>query len=167
MPSLTVETRILAPADLVFDLARDVATHCATAAFTGERAVAGVTDGRLVLGDEVTFEAVHLGFRQRLAARIVEFEPPDRFVDEMLTGAFSSLRHEHEFRAVEGGTLMRDTLTWRSPWGVLGRLADRLVVAAHLRDFLTRRNANLKRMAEASDLSVARPVLPHSCDMAD
>ena len=160
MPSLTVETEISAPVDLVFDLARDVGAHCATAAFTQERAVAGVIEGRLALGDEVRFEAVHLGFRQRLAARIVEFERPVRFVDEMLTGAFESLRHEHAFQAVARGTVMRDTLTWRSPLGLLGRLADRLVVARHLGSFLRRRNANLKHLAEAAVAVAAQPVIP-------
>jgi ligand-binding SRPBCC domain-containing protein len=149
MPTVVVDTEIEAPVELVFDLARDVEIHCATAAFTRERAVGRITTGLLQLGDEVTFEAVHLGVRQRLTARIVELERPIRFADEMLAGAFSRLRHVHEFAAARRGTRMRDTLTWRSPLGLLGRAADSLFLVSHMRRFLVRRNANLKALAEA------------------
>ena len=44
--------------------------------------------------------------------------------------------------------VMRDTLTWRSPLGVLGRIADVLVVRRHMRVFLTRKQAELKTCAE-------------------
>lgn len=65
MTSIVVETRIAAPIELCFDLARDVDAHVSTSASTGERAVGGKTSGLLDLGDVVTFEAVHFGIRQR------------------------------------------------------------------------------------------------------
>ncbi len=130
-----------------FDLARDVKVHCRTAAFTGERAVAGVTTGLLELGETVTFEGVHFGVRQRLTARVVELDRPRRFVDEMVSGAFQALRHEHVFRPDGSATVMEDILVWTCPFGLLGRLADP-IVARHLRGFVVRRNAALKRMAE-------------------
>lgn len=148
MTTLVVETRIAAPIEICFDLARDVDAHVATSASTGERAVGGKTSGLLELGDVVTFEAVHLGFRQRLTSRIVEFDRPRRFVDEMVEGAFRAFRHVHEF-SVEGGVVvLRDTLTWRSPLGPLGVVADRLFVASHLRDYMVRKQAELKALAE-------------------
>ena len=148
MTTVVVETRIAAPIELCFDLARDVDVHVTTASATRERAVAGRTSGLLELGDVVTFEAVHFGIRQRLTARIVELVRPTRFVDEMVEGAFASLRHVHDFIAEDGAVLMRDTLTWRSPLGVLGRIADVLVVRRHMRVFLTRKQAELKTCAE-------------------
>ena len=141
---------IEAPIDRVFDLARDVEVHCQTAAFTQERAVGGKTSGLLDLGDTITFEGVHFGTRQRLTARVVEFDRPHRFVDEMISGAFQSMRHVHEFEAVDGGTRMTDTITWTSPYGLFGRVAD-LFVGPHLRRFLRRRNGELKRIVEQAD----------------
>ena len=67
-------------------------------------------------------------YKQRLTAKIVEFDRPRRFVDEMVKGAFSSLRHIHEFFTEGDHTLMRDTLIWRSPLGLLGAIADNLLV---------------------------------------
>src|SRR6266508_3186288 len=141
MTTVVIETRIAAPIDLCFDLARDVDAHLRTSARTGERAVAGKTSGLLDLGDVATFEAVHFGVRQRLTSKIVEFERPNRFVDEMVRGAFASLRHVHDV-VVEGtSVLMRDTLTWRSPLGVLGLIADKLFVERHMRAFMVKKQS--------------------------
>ena len=148
MTTIVVETRIAAPIELCFDLARDVAVHLETASSTGERAVGGKTSGLLDLGDVVTFEAVHFGIRQRLTSKIVEFDRPNRFVDEMVRGVFVSLRHVHEF-VIEGeSVVMRDTLDWRSPLGVLGVAADRLFVKRHMRAFLVGKQSQLKLYAE-------------------
>jgi ligand-binding SRPBCC domain-containing protein len=148
MTTVVVETRIKAPIELCFDLARDVDVHVGTSASTGERAVAGKTSGLLELGDSVTFEAVHFGIRQRLTSRIVEFDRPRRFVDEMVRGAFSSLRHVHEFFVDGDQTLMRDTLIWRSPLGILGTIADRIIVERHMLDFMVKKQSELKVYAE-------------------
>ena len=148
MTTVVVETRINAPIETCFDLARDVAAHVATSSSTDERVVGGKTSGLLELNDVVTFEGVHFGIRQRLTSRIVEFDRPRLFVDEMIRGAFASLRHVHEF--LEDGTsvVMRDTLTWRSPLGVIGALADRLFVKHHMRAFMVKKQSELKAYAE-------------------
>ena len=148
MPTVRLETTINAPIEVCFDLARNVEAHCETTSGTQERAVAGVTTGLIGPNDEVTFEAVHFGVRQRLTARIVEYEWPFRFVDEMITGAFKSLVHIHEFEDRNGYTLMTDTLTWTSPLGPIGMLADKLLLESHMRRFLIDRNAAMKRIAE-------------------
>jgi ligand-binding SRPBCC domain-containing protein len=148
VPVILIETRIRAPIARVFDLARDVDVHAQTSAFTGERIVGGRTSGLLQLGDMVVFEAVHLGLRRRLTAKIVELDPPHRFIDEMVEGPFASLRHLHEFRQEGSEVVMRDTLTWQSPLGLLGRLADFVLVHRHLRAYLTTKQTNPKAHAE-------------------
>jgi ligand-binding SRPBCC domain-containing protein len=148
MTTLVVETKIQAPIELCFDLARDVKVHCVTAAQTKERIVGGKSSGLLELGDSVTFEGVHLGVRQKLAVTITECHRPHCFIDEMTNGAFKWLKHVHEFEPIDNGTLMRDTIEWKSPLGFLGEVADRLLVERHLRKFLLERNRELKRIAE-------------------
>ena len=100
-------------------------------------------------GDVVTFEAVHFGIRQQLTSKIVEFDPPNRFVDEMVQGAFASLRHVHEFVVDGDAVVMRDTLVWRSPLGFLGLVADKLFVERHLRTFMVTKQSRLKQYAES------------------
>ena len=79
MTTIIVQTSINAPIEICFDLARDIGVHCQTSISTQERAIAGVTTGLIGLGEEVTFEGVHFGVRQRLTARVIEFDRPHRF----------------------------------------------------------------------------------------
>jgi ligand-binding SRPBCC domain-containing protein len=148
MPVLKLETLIAAPPDVCFDLMRDVRIHTETTPQTHEKAVGGVTEGKMEFGQTVTFEGTHLGLRQRLTVKVVEFERPRLFVDEMVEGAFREFRHIHEFVTQDGATLMKDTLIWASPLGILGRVADRLFIEPHLRSLVTKRNQGLKQLAE-------------------
>jgi ligand-binding SRPBCC domain-containing protein len=150
VPVIVLRTRVAAPPSRCFDLARDVDLHQRSTAPSRERAVAGVTSGLLGLGDQVTWEATHFGVRQRLTSRITEFDPPRRFVDEMVRGAFRRFRHEHQFLAVEGGTEMVDIFDYTSPLGPLGRLADVLFLRHYMTQLLRERNAFLKHEAESA-----------------
>ena len=148
MPKLTLETQIHATAERCFDLMRDIRIHTETTAQTNEKAIGGVTDGMIGLGQTVTFEGTHFGMRQRLTVEVTEFERPRVFVDEMTEGNFRSFKHIHEFVRVRSGTLMRDTLIWKSPFGILGRIVDKLLLERHLRTLVTTRNRKLKEIAE-------------------
>ena len=153
MTWLIVVTRIEAPAEVCFDLARSVDAHTETSAFTKERVVPpGRTSGLLECGDLVTFQGVHFGLRQRFTAKIAEMERPRYFVDELVRSAFRSLRHIHDFREEGGATVMTDALEWVSPFGFLGRLADVIAVRRHMRRFLVRKQGILKQMAERSEM---------------
>jgi ligand-binding SRPBCC domain-containing protein len=150
MPVIVLRTRVVAPPARCFDLARDVELHQRSTAASRERAVAGVTSGLLGAGDEVTWEARHFGVRQRLTSRITEFDPPKRFVDEMVRGAFARFRHEHQFLSVPEGTDMVDIFDYTAPLGPLGRLADGLFLRRYMTGLLRERNAYLKRAAEST-----------------
>jgi len=147
MPILEIHTSIAAPTERVFDLCRSVDAHVATAGATDERAIAGVTSGLLGLGDQVTWSARHLGRRWSLTSRITAFERPHRFRDSMVEGVFRRFDHDHEFMADGGGTLVRDVFDFTSPWGVLGRIADALLVTRHMRRFLEVRMQAIRRIA--------------------
>jgi ligand-binding SRPBCC domain-containing protein len=148
MPVLRLETWISASPEVCFDLARDVDAHMRTTAPSRERVVAGVTKGLMGPGDTVTWEAIHLGIRQRLTVQITRYERPRVFVDELVEGAFRRLTHTHEFRPIHEGTLMMDTFDYASPLGVLGHLADVLFLKRYLLRFLSERARALKDEAE-------------------
>jgi ligand-binding SRPBCC domain-containing protein len=142
-------TSIAAPPDRVFDLTRSIDAHQQSAEGTGERAIAGVTHGLIGLGQEVTWEARHLGLKQRLTVRITGFERPARFQDTMISGPFKRMRHDHEFIVHSPGTLMVDRFEFESPFGILGRMVDRVFLAGYMRRFLISRNKVLKDLAES------------------
>jgi ligand-binding SRPBCC domain-containing protein len=145
MPTIHLETFIVAPAEVCFDLCLNVNLH--ERAGHG-RAVEGVTSGQMFLGDAVTWEAVHFFVRQRLTSKIVAYERPQMFVDEMQRGAFARWRHTHRFIEKSGSTIMIDDIDFASPLGVLGKLADAVLLKSYMTRFLVRHNRYFKQFAE-------------------
>jgi ligand-binding SRPBCC domain-containing protein len=149
MPTIELTVDIDAPIDTCFDLARSVDAHIYTTASTGERAVAGVTTGLMHLGDEVTWEARHLGVRQRLTSRITAYERPVYFRDSQVGGAFARYDHDHYFEPLSARrTRMRDVFDYTAPFGPLGVVADGLFLTRYMRRFLSTRNRALAALAE-------------------
>ena len=153
MPVIELSTVIRAPRERVFDLARSIDAHQDSTGGTEERAVAGVTTGLIGMDGEVTWEARHFGVRQRLSVRVTAFDRPKHFQDAMVSGAFSSMVHDHKFEEHPEGTLMRDRFEFTSPLGILGKIADWLFLTSYMRRFIIRRNAVLKQLAESGDWS--------------
>ena len=151
MAIITVEIDIAAPPDLCFDLARSVDAHVASAGSTRERAVAGVTSGLLNLNDQVTWRGRHFGLTQELTSRISAFDRPRYFRDEMVRGAFRRLVHDHYFDPIPHGTRMRDVFEFNAPYGLLGRVAEGVVLTRYLRRFLEERAAVLKQLAQSGE----------------
>ena len=148
MTLLTLHTFIKAPVSACFDLARSTELHLESTQHTGERVVAGRSSGLFELHDEVTWEALHLGIRQRLSTRITGFAYPYFFEDTMTRGAFRSMRHEHHFRPEKGGTLMTDLFRYEVPLGILGRFFDRLYLKRYMMGLLRQRNRLIRAKAE-------------------
>jgi ligand-binding SRPBCC domain-containing protein len=126
-----------------FVLSLDIGAHLRSMVATGEQAVAGTTTGAIGLGESVTWRARHLGVVWRMTSRVTALEAPHRFVDEQVRGPFARFRHEHTFTAVPGGTRMVDEIAFRAPLGVLGRIAEALVLRRHLRRLIAERNRSL------------------------
>ena len=63
---------------------------------------------------------------------IQEWEPPRRFVDVQVRGPYRLWHHTHELLAVDGGTLMRDTVRYSVGFGALGEVARRALVVRDL-----------------------------------
>ena len=149
MPTIRLETSIAASPERCFDLSLSVDVHRHSVAHSHERPIAGVTSGVMKLGDTVTWEAVHFGMKQHLTSKITAYERPYRFTDEMIQGAFQAMTHIHEFVPQSPGTLMIDLFTFYAPFGILGRLAETLILTRYMKGLLRTRNRYLKQVAEA------------------
>lgn len=152
MPVIRLETLIKADRGIVFDLARNIDLHQISTAHTNERAIAGKTSGLIELNESVTWKAKHFGIVQRLTSKITAMEYPNYFVDEMVSGAFKSFKHEHLFEQKSEGTLMLDIFNYISPIGILGKVADRLFLKNYMINLLLIRNKVIKEHAETLGL---------------
>lgn len=152
MPRIELVIAIAAPIDRCFDLARSVEAHLHSTAATGERVVGGRMTGLMRLGDEVAWEARHLGIRQRLTSRITQYERPVHFRDSQVCGAFARFDHDHHFEALDSNrTRMRDVFDYTAPFGLIGRVADALFLTRYMRRFLLMRNQQIAYLAESHD----------------
>jgi ligand-binding SRPBCC domain-containing protein len=149
MPVICLTTKVHAPIERVFDLARSIDMHAASMDKHGERAVAGVTHGLIDLGEEVTWQAKHFGVRQRLTSRITIFERPRRFRDSMIKGAFKRFDHDHYFEQYGDHTIMTEFFDYTAPLGLLGYIADALFLKAYMARLLAGRNEIVKTVAES------------------
>ncbi|GAA4157310.1 hypothetical protein GCM10022286_08780 [Gryllotalpicola daejeonensis] len=127
--------------EALFDLSLDIGAHVASMHGSRERAVAGVTTGRIGLGETVTWKAWHLGIRFTMTSRILELDRPHRFVDAQIAGPFREFRHEHRFERLGDVTRMTDTITLASP--IFAPLVEPLILVPYLRRLIARRNAQL------------------------
>ena len=151
MPVLELETRILAPVERCFDLARSIDFHVVAAAKNQETAVRGRNTGLIVAGETVTWRARHLGVWRELTVELTAFNCPSHFRDVMTKGAFASMQHDHYFEEQHGGTVMMDRFVYKAPLGPLGVLAQRLFLTEYMRRFLEDRALLLKSAAESDE----------------
>jgi ligand-binding SRPBCC domain-containing protein len=149
MRSIRLVTVIAAPIADCFDLALSVDAHTASMQASKEAAIGGVTSGVMKLGDSVTWRARHFGIVFRMTSVITEYQPPSRFVDEQQHGPFRRWWHEHAFTTLANGqTQMIDVVQFQSPCGLLGYVADGLVLGHYMPHLLRQRNTWLKTTLE-------------------
>lgn len=149
MPKIILKTEIKAKSQIVFDLSRSIDLHKISTVHTNETAIAGKTSGLINLGETVTWKAKHFGIYQKLTSKITEYKSPEYFVDEMVNGIFKSFKHEHHFKELNGVVIMTDNFDYVSPFGFLGRLADKLFLKNYMTILLDKRNQTIKDFAES------------------
>lgn len=147
---VVVDTPVAVPPNegrpLLFDLSLDPDVHTLSQAQHAEKIRHRTGEDLLGLGDDVTFEARHLGIRWRMTARITELDRPGSFVDEQVSGPFDAFRHEHVFEPAGDSTVVRDVFSFRLPGAWLGGALARYVAAPYLRRILTARSAHLREL---------------------
>ncbi|MGR3812408.1 SRPBCC family protein [Jiulongibacter sp. NS-SX5] len=148
MPRIQLLTEIKSIKEIVFDLSRSIDLHKISTSHTDETAVDGKISGLIGPNEWVTWKAKHFGVYQKLTSKVTEYNRANFFTDEMEKGVFKKIRHEHHFTELNGGTLMTDIFDYDSPFGVVGKLADKLFLKKYISDFLEKRNSKIKEFAE-------------------
>jgi ligand-binding SRPBCC domain-containing protein len=90
------------------------------------------------------------GIPVRWVTRISVFDPPHHFVDIQEQGPYRSWRHEHTFEELDGQTLMRDRVEYEMPFGLIGDIVQRLIVARQLREIFDYRTRKIGRLFASS-----------------
>jgi ligand-binding SRPBCC domain-containing protein len=80
---------------------------------------------------------------------ISEWNPPHGFVDREVSGPYALWNHEHWFVASDGGTTMRDRVSYALPFGWLGSMAQWLVVKRDVERIFDFRAETMRRLFPA------------------
>ena len=144
MARFELETVIAAaPAD-VFAASLDPELHVKSMARYGETMIEAPTGGVFAEGSTATWRARHFGIPFRLRSVVFDVDPPRGFSDCQIAGPFRDFLHEHRFEEHPAGTLMRDTVTFHSPLGPLGRAVDAIFLGRYMQRLIRERNAILR-----------------------
>jgi len=149
MPIIVLETNIKSSLEICFDLARSIDLHKISTEKTNEEAIEGTTKGLINLNEFVTWQATHFGVKQKLTSKITEFDRPYHFRDEQTKGAFKSIVHDHYFKKTENYVVMKDIFDFQSPFGIFGRVFNKLILIRYLTNLLIDRNNIIKDFAES------------------
>lgn len=148
MTTIKITTNYFAPIETIFNTNRNIDIHQQSASKTKEIAIAGITSGLINKKETVTWKGKHFGVYLTHQSLISEMDFPTYFVDEQLKGQFKSFKHQHFFEQKENYVEVTDILNYETPYGIFGKLFDKLFLKKHLTDFIMKRNAVLKNLAE-------------------
>jgi ligand-binding SRPBCC domain-containing protein len=151
METIRLTTWMDAPMERCFKLATSIDLHLASATETQEKAIGGVTSGLIGEGETVQWQAKHFGRLRTHTSRIDGWRPYTYFRDVMVEGSFVRFEHEHHFALMDDGTRMRDEIRFAAPYGLLGKIAEKMVLRQHLLTMLKQRNVLIKRAAESDE----------------
>lgn len=151
MTSIRLETLIHAPAKICFDLSRSIDLHTLTTKGSNEKAIDGRVTGLIEEGEHVTWEATHLGIRQRLTTLIAKSISPIYLFDRMIKGPFKSMEHEHTFNERKGQTVMSDLFIYEVPFGFFGKCFDKIFLKKYMTKLLLSRNEVIRKTAESGE----------------
>lgn len=148
MPTIILKTSINAPIERCFDLARSIDLHVQSMQSSGEKAIAGKRAGLIDLHESVTWRAKHFGIPFEMTNKISTMEYPTRFVDEMVKGPFKKLHHQYQFKIIGPQTEMTDVFEFQAPFGLLGRLVEKIFLKNYMLKLIEKRNKVIKFQAE-------------------
>jgi ligand-binding SRPBCC domain-containing protein len=66
------------------------------------------------------------------------------FIDEQRIGPYKLWHHQHFVEEKDGGTLMKDIVSYKPPFGILGNIANKLIIEKKLEEIFEYRKKVLK-----------------------
>ena len=118
----------------------------------GMSLVGGVTSGFIEADSRVIWRGWKFGLPTEHHTLITRFEPPQdgraMFQDTQERGRFAFFQHDHFFAEENGATVLHDEVRFALPFGALGRVAAKWLLAPHIRKLAAQRFARIKELAE-------------------
>lgn len=95
------------------------------------------------------------GMPIRWRTRIIDWSPPNQFIDLQIRGPYTLWHHQHTFKAVADGVECTDRVIYKVPVPIVGRIVNALVVKRQLLSIF-----RFRRTIIGQDLGWVRAVQP-------
>lgn len=77
---------------------------------------------------------------------ITHVQPKIYFVDEQRVGPYKMWHHEHQLEEIDGGVIMTDIVSYQPPFGMIGSLANTLIIKKKLNEIFNYREIVLEEI---------------------
>jgi len=86
-----------------------------------------------------------LGIKTTWVTEITQVIEKKYFVDEQRIGPYSLWHHQHIIEQIEEGVLMTDIVSYQPPLGILGAMANTLIIKHKLREIFDFRTSAIEK----------------------
>lgn len=105
-------------------------------------------DKKAYAGQIITYKVGILpGIKQNWVTEITQVKQKEFFIDEQRFGPYQMWHHEHWFYPLANGkTLMKDKISYKIPFGVLGKIAQSVFIKRQLTQIFEFRYKTLEKL---------------------
>ncbi|RYD70844.1 MAG: hypothetical protein EOP53_24680, partial [Sphingobacteriales bacterium] len=91
-------------------------------------------DAKMYAGMIITYKVSPLlGIKLNWVTEITHVKYMEYFVDEQRLGPYKMWHHQHKIEVINGGVLMTDIVTYIPPFGIVGAIANALIIKNKLK----------------------------------
>lgn len=87
-----------------------------------------------------------LGIKMTWVTEITQVKEKEYFVDEQRVGPYSIWHHEHKIEPIKGGILMTDIVSYKPPFGILGSIANTILIKRQLKEIFDFRTVAMEKI---------------------
>ncbi len=133
---LKSEQKIPAPLDAVWDFISSPANlKKITPSYMGFDITSGGLPEKMYQGMIITYKVSPVaGIKTDWMTEITHVRDREYFVDEQRIGPYRLWHHQHQLEEIPGGVLMKDIVTYAPPFGILGAIANHLLIKHKLKE---------------------------------
>ncbi|UTW68229.1 SRPBCC family protein [bacterium SCSIO 12643] len=86
-----------------------------------------------------------LGIETQWVTEITHVEDHKFFVDEQRVGPYKMWHHQHHIEPIENGVLMKDIVSYQPPFGIIGAMANRMMIRPKLNEIFNYRTQAIEK----------------------
>ena len=86
------------------------------------------------------------GYSTKWVTEITHVKEGEYFVDEQRFGPYALWHHKHFIKEIDGGVEMEDIIDYKIPFGILGQIAQSIIVKKQLQQIFNYRETKLNEL---------------------